>query len=171
MTVDSANNAYVLATIFSLAHPYGTVSILSSFDFDNKDNGSPANGKRQNLLLCTKTNSFILIGVGSCDGTGGADGWRCQHRWTAISGMVAFRNNVGDAELTNWESPASSQIAFSRGDAGFVAINNGDSEWTQTFSVSLADGTYCDAVTGAVADGACSGDSCVFSSLHLNVIS
>ena len=84
--------------VFSLAHPYGTPTILSSYSgFTNSDAGSP-NG-----------------GVGTCSGTGGANGWLCQHRWVAIAGMVGFRNNVGSAALTNWVSPQGSQIAFGRG--------------------------------------------------------
>ena len=84
--------------IFSLAHPYGTPTILSSYSgFTNSDAGAP-NG-----------------GVGTCSGTGGANGWLCQHRWIAIAGMVGFRNNVGTAPMTNWQSPQSQQIAFGRG--------------------------------------------------------
>ena len=84
--------------IFSLAHPYGTPTILSSYSgFTNTDAGAP-NG-----------------GVGTCSGAGGANGWLCQHRWTAVAGMVGFRNNAGSAGLTNWVSPHGSRIAFGRG--------------------------------------------------------
>ncbi|KAF7348959.1 Alpha-amylase [Mycena venus] len=41
--------------------------------------------------------------------------------------MVGFRNQVGTAAITNWVSPQAQQIAFGRGSAGFVAINNADS--------------------------------------------
>jgi hypothetical protein len=56
-----------------------------------------------------------ILGVGTCTISGGTGGWLCQHRDTAISGMVGFRNNVGSAALTNWVSPQSQQIAFGRG--------------------------------------------------------
>ena len=94
---NSPSNTYVTATIFSLAHPYGTPTILSSYSFSDTDAGAP-NG-----------------GTGTCTGTGGENGWLCQHRWVAFSGMVGFRNNVGDAELTDGVSPQSEQIAFGRG--------------------------------------------------------
>ena len=84
--------------IFSLAHPYGTPTILSSFEFSNSDDGAP-NGN-----------------AGTCSDDGGASGWICQHRWPAVRNMVAFRNEVGDAELTDWVSPQGSQIAFGRGE-------------------------------------------------------
>lgn len=96
---NSPNNAYTLAMIFSLAHPYGTPSILSSYSgFTDTDAGAP-NG-----------------GAGTCSGSGGSNGWLCQHRWTAVAGMVGFRNTVGSAALNNWVSPQSSQIAFGRGE-------------------------------------------------------
>ncbi|KAK0448445.1 glycoside hydrolase family 13 protein [Desarmillaria tabescens] len=139
LNVNSANNAYVIATIFSLAHPYGTPTILSSYQYSTTDDGAPNNG------------------VGTCSGTGGANGWYCQHRWIAFTGMVGFRNNVGSAALTDWVSPQSSQIAFGRGSAGFVAINNAASDWTSSFTSSLADGSYCDVISGTSSDGTCTG--------------
>ncbi|KAK0475258.1 glycoside hydrolase family 13 protein [Armillaria novae-zelandiae] len=139
LNVNSANNAYVIATIFSLAHPYGTPTILSSYQFSTTDDGAPNNG------------------VGTCSGTGGANGWYCQHRWIAFTGLVGFRNNVGSAALTDWVSPQSSQIAFGRGSAGFVAINNAASDWTSSFTTSLAAGSYCDVVSGTSSDSTCTG--------------
>ncbi|TFK84770.1 carbohydrate-binding module family 20 protein [Polyporus arcularius HHB13444] len=139
---NSPSNTYVSAMVFSLAHPYGTPTILSSYSgFTNTDAGAP-NG-----------------GVGTCSGSGGSNGWFCQHRWIAIAGMVGFRNNVGNAALTNWVSPQGSQIAFGRGALGFVAINNADSAWSATFSTSLPDGTYCDVISGASSSGSCTGSS------------
>ncbi|KAI0366013.1 glycoside hydrolase [Pilatotrama ljubarskyi] len=139
---NSPSNTYVTAMIFSLAHPYGTPTILSSYSgFTNTDAGAP-NG-----------------GTGTCSGSGGANGWLCQHRWTAVAGMVGFRNNVGSAALTNWQSPQSQQIAFGRGALGFVAINNADSAWSTTFTTSLPDGSYCDVVSGTSSNGGCTGSS------------
>ncbi|KAL1745528.1 glycoside hydrolase superfamily [Schizophyllum fasciatum] len=140
LNYNSPNNIYTTAMIFSLAHPYGTPTILSSFEFSDKDSGAP-NGN-----------------AGTCSDNGGANGWLCQHRWTAVANMVAFRNEVGDAELNNWVSPQGSQIAFGRGSAGFVAINNGDSEWSTTFTTSIADGSYCDVISG-FSNGTCSGNT------------
>ncbi|KAL0572053.1 hypothetical protein V5O48_009911 [Marasmius crinis-equi] len=136
----SPSNTYVTGTIFSLAHPYGTPTVLSSYSFSSTDDGAP-NG-----------------GAGTCSTTGGANGWLCQHRWIAFSGMVGFRNTVGSAPLNNWVSSQSQQIAFGRGSAGFVAINNADSAWSATFTTSLADGDYCDVISGkSESSGSCTG--------------
>ncbi|KAJ8089118.1 hypothetical protein PM082_014366 [Marasmius tenuissimus] len=136
---NSPSNTYVTATVFSLAHPYGTPTVLSSYSFSNNDAGGP-NG-----------------GTGTCSATGGSNGWLCQHRWVAFSGMVGFRNTVGSAGITNWTSPQSQQIAFGRGSAGYVAINNADSAWSATFRTSLADGSYCDVISGKSSSGSCTG--------------
>ncbi|KAJ7175109.1 glycoside hydrolase family 13 protein [Mycena crocata] len=139
LNINSPSNTYITATIFSLAHPYGTPTILSSYSFGTVDDGAPSGG------------------AGACSATGGANGWLCQHRFVAISGMVGFRNQVGSAALTNWVSPQSQQIAFGRGSAGFVAINNADSAWSATFTTSLANGAYCDVISGKSSAGACTG--------------
>lgn len=84
------------------AHPYGHPSILSSFAFQNKDDGAP-NG-----------------GYGTCTVEGGSNGWNCQHRWPAISGMVGFRNvvnAVGQEKMVNWTSERAiggGRVAFGR---------------------------------------------------------
>lgn len=97
----SANNAYVLATIFSLAHPYGTPTVLSSYSFSDTNAGAPNNG------------------YGTCSGTGGSNGWLCQHRWIAFAGMTGFHNTVGTGSLNNWIAPSSQRIAFGRGASPF----------------------------------------------------
>ncbi|KIJ56431.1 carbohydrate-binding module family 20 protein, partial [Sphaerobolus stellatus SS14] len=145
LNYNSASNTYVLATIFSLAHPYGTPSVLSSYTFSDTDDGSP-NG-----------------GTGTCSATGGTNGWLCQHRWPAFVGMVTFRNSVS-GNVTNFVSGGSQQIAFGRGSTGFLAINNQDSTWTSTFQTSLPAGTYCDVVAGPLSNGACQGASITVSS-------
>ncbi|KDR78015.1 hypothetical protein GALMADRAFT_244986 [Galerina marginata CBS 339.88] len=135
----SPSNTYITATIFSLAHPYGTPTVLSSYSFSTTDDGAP-NG-----------------GVGICSATGGSGGWLCQHRLVAISGMVGFRNNVGTSAITNWVSPQSEQIAFGRGALGFVAINNADFAWSTSFTTSLPPGSYCDVISGRSSSGSCTG--------------
>ncbi|KAJ7691417.1 hypothetical protein B0H17DRAFT_1201064 [Mycena rosella] len=100
--INSPSNTYITAMIFSLAHSYGTPTILSSYTCATIDDGAP-NG-----------------GVGTCSATDGSDGWLCQHRFVAFTGMVGFRNQVGSAAITNWVSPQAQKIAFGRGSAGFT---------------------------------------------------
>ncbi|CAK5270005.1 unnamed protein product [Mycena citricolor] len=139
LNINSPSNTYITATIFSLAHPYGSPTILSSYSFTAYDDGAP-NGN-----------------AGVCSATGGASGWLCQHRFIAFTGMVGWRNQVGSAAMVNWIAPSSQQIAFGRGTAGFVAINNADSAWTATFTTSLPNNAYCDVISGSSKGGACTG--------------
>ncbi|KAJ3540767.1 hypothetical protein NMY22_g4158 [Coprinellus aureogranulatus] len=139
LTVNSPKNAYVLGYIFSLAHPYGTPTVLSGFSFSNYDQGAPNNG------------------AGTCSANGSGGGWNCEHRWPAVSGMVRFRNAAGSNALANWYSPARERIAFGRGNAAFVAINNRDDAWNDTFQTSLPAGTYCEAISGKPSGSGCTG--------------
>ncbi|KDQ58178.1 glycoside hydrolase family 13 protein [Jaapia argillacea MUCL 33604] len=133
----AASNMYILATIFSLAYPYGRPSVLSGYDFQNIDVGSPNNG------------------AGTCSNNGGAAGWLCQHRWTAFAGMVGWRNKAGKAPVTNWFASGSQQIAFGRGSVAFIVINNADAHWSGKFNTSLPAGTYCDVIHGTITPGRC----------------
>jgi hypothetical protein len=126
-----------------LAYPYGTPTILSSYDYANRDDGGPNNG------------------FGTCNGNSGAGGWLCQHRWIPFSGMVGWRNTVaGATQIDNWFSPRDqpNQIAFGRGNKGFVAINNADMVWNDILRTGLVDGVYCDVVSGWKEMGKCTGN-------------
>lgn len=106
--------AYTLANVFLLAHPYGSPNVYSGYEFSDQDAGPPSGG----------------------------DGWTNTHAKPEITGMVGFHNTVGQAELKDWWSEGQA-LAFSRGDKGFVALNNGDGELDQSFQTSLPAGTYC----------------------------
>ncbi|KAG8888943.1 hypothetical protein FRB98_006341 [Tulasnella sp. 332] len=162
----SPNNQYTLAHVLALSIPYGTPSILSSYAFSSYDQGAPNSGKSKGdspMRAPTKAAPPIpYIGAGTCyGGGGGLNGWLCQHRWTAIAGMIGFYNRVSGSAVNNWVSDAAAHIAYGRGSAGFVAINTASSSWTTTFSSSLPSGVYCDVVNGAVVSGSssCSGPS------------
>lgn len=141
MTANSANNIYTLAHVWILAHPFGSPTVLSSYQFSDGDSGAP-NGN-----------------YGTCSGNDGTNGWYCQHRWTSISGMVGFRNAVQTAGITNWVSPSSQLVAFGRGNFGFVVINNTDQGWSSTFQTSLPAGTYCNVIDGVKNGGSCTGST------------
>ena len=68
----------------------------------------------------------------------------------AIANMVAFRSVTNGEAVTNWWSNGGNQIAFGRGDKGYVAINYTGSDLTRTFATSMAAGTYCDVTKGVL---------------------
>lgn len=124
---------YNLANVFMLAYPYGYPKVMSGYYFDDTDAGPPA-------------------GASNCDNSA----WVCQHHWSNIANMVAFRNYTVNAwSVDNWWDNGSNQIAFSRGNKGFVVINNEDYALSQTLYTGLPAGDYCNILAG---DNACSGD-------------
>ncbi|XP_065073859.1 alpha-amylase 1-like [Ochlerotatus camptorhynchus] len=136
---------YKMASAFMLAHPYGIVRVMSSFFFDNGDQGPPmdANG---NLI------SPSINPDGSC-----GNGWACEHRWRQIANMVGFRNAVRGTGLNDWWSNGSQQIAFCRGGSGFVAFNLESFDLNQSMQTCLPAGTYCDVISGNKEAGGCTG--------------
>ncbi|CAM4239143.1 alpha-amylase [Pseudoalteromonas byunsanensis] len=124
---------YDLANVFMLAYPYGYPKVMSSYDFNHdSDAGAPAVSVHDNGQL----NCF-------------AHQWQCEHRHSLISGAVDFRNNTtGHWQVSNWWDNGNNQIAFSRGDEGFVAINRESGAMQQYLQTGLAQGVYCDVLSG-----------------------
>lgn len=118
-----AGATYTLANVYLLAWPYGSPNVYSGYEFSDNDAGPPNGGT-----------------VNACY----ADGWKCQHAWPQIAGMVGFRNAVSGTAVTNWWSNGNNAIAFGRGSKGFVAINHESGALTQTYTTSLPAGSYCD---------------------------
>jgi alpha-amylase len=75
--------------------------------------------------------------------------------------MIGFRRVVAGTALTGWWDNGANAIALSRGDKGFVAINNEASALEIATTTGLAAGTYCDRITGGLAGGACAGTAVV----------
>jgi alpha-amylase len=66
--------------------------------------------------------------------------------------MVGFRNATqAVAEVTDWWSNQANQIAFGRGDLGFVVINREAVPLTHRFQTQLPQGRYCNVVQGGLA--------------------
>lgn len=124
---------YNLANVFMLAWPYGYPKVMSSYAFSDSEQGPPAQSVYQN-------------GSAQC-----GSAWVCEHRWDSIANMVGFRAETDGQGVNNWWDNGNNQIAFSRGNAGFVAINREGNSLSRTFSTTLADGNY----RNVAGDGAC----------------
>ena len=75
-----------MAVAFMLAWPYGYPRVMSSFFFDDTDQGPPQDG-----------NGNILSPIINSDDTCG-NGWVCEHRWRQIYNMVKFSIVVAGTE-------------------------------------------------------------------------
>lgn len=71
--------------------------------------------------------------------------------------MARFRKVVGQSNVMNWWDNGYHQISFSRGNLGFVVINNDDSDLSRTVVTGLPQGTYCDIISGKKENGSCTG--------------
>lgn len=137
---------YTLANVFMLAYPYGHVRVMSSFAFDDSDQGPPMDDAGNPLAVYQQ-------GQATC-----FEAWICEHRWTAITNMVGFHNATADRfDVTDWWSNGSNQIAFGRGELGYVVINQDSQPLSRTWQTQLPAGRYCNVITGAIAAG---GDRC-----------
>jgi alpha-amylase len=133
---------YDLANIFMLAFPYGYPLIMSSYDFSDSEQGPPSDANGH-------TYSVYTNGKANCFGE-----WKCEHRRSPIANMVGFRNYTTSNQMTDWWSNDGNQIAFGRGDRGFVVINRESTPLNRTFQTGLPEGVYCDVISGdRTADG------------------
>ncbi|NEQ52748.1 MAG: ATPase [Leptolyngbya sp. SIO3F4] len=125
--------SYRLANVFMLAWPYGTPKVMSSYDWPKELGtwvGPPANEQGQTLNV-------------SC-----GDRWVCEHRWPEITNMVKFRNiTQGTTTVNHWWDNGNNQIAFARGDRGFVVINNENAALDETLITGLPEGQYCNVLS------------------------
>jgi alpha-amylase len=133
-----------------LAQPYGYPSILSSYAFTcpiGNSMGPPSDpGGLTKDVVCAPELSMAAIGQ-----------WVCEHRDPMIAAMVGFRRAVAGEAVTDWWDNGANAIAFSRGDRGFVAINNETTAVAIDLPTGLAPGTYCDLLAGGLAAGGCAG--------------
>lgn len=133
---------YDLANVYMLAWPYGYPKVMSSFDFSDTDAGPPSAPVHDNGNL-------------NCYGSD----WKCEHRWRPIANMVAFRSTTAGQGVNNWWDNGGNQIAFSRGNAGFVVINREGYQLSQTFTTALPEGEYCNVIDGDFNAGQCTGET------------
>jgi alpha-amylase len=130
---------YTLADVFELGWDFGTPNIMSSFTFAGFDDSPPSDSGGQ-------------VSSVSCGG-----GWQCQHRSRAVANMVGFHNAVRGTSVAHWWDDGANLIAFSRGSAGWISINNAGGAQSRTFATGLPAGTYCDVIHGDYSNGGCSG--------------
>ncbi|MFC7762730.1 carbohydrate-binding module family 20 domain-containing protein [Catellatospora bangladeshensis] len=133
---------YYLADAFMMAHPYGTVQLMSSYAFTAQAQGPPSSSN------------------GTTNATNCGNGqWICEHRNEQVAGMPSFRNATEGTGITNTVTDGNGRLAFARGNRGYAAFNATGEAWNRTFTTSLPDGTYCNVARGTynTSTGACTG--------------
>ena len=137
------SHRYDLANIFMLAQGYGEAQLHSGFRFTNQDQDRPSASPYVNGVAQVNVN------------------WDFIHRWGDIAPMVKFRSAAHGQAQQNWVTGNANQIAFGRGNVGFVALNNTTAAWQRSFYTGLPAGTYCNVVHGVknAAGTACASDT------------
>jgi alpha-amylase len=130
--------AYDLATVFMLAWPYGYPSLLSSYAFNRatgpgRDAGPPAEAPD--------------CAAGAAPATA-TSGWLCEHRRPYVAPLLALRKAATGQPVTDWWDDGTNAVAFGRGAAAYVVINNEATPLHRTFTTSLPAGTYRDLYGG-----------------------
>lgn len=78
--------------------------------------------------------------------------------------MIDFRNVVEGEPVANWWDNWNNQIAFSRGNKGFVAFNNQNYDMNESLQTGLPTGAYCDVISGQRSGSSCTGKMVVVDS-------
>jgi len=122
---------YMLATIFMLAHPYGYPRIMSSYYFSDTEAGPT--GQRVHSpgqLHCGNGMAYV-----------------CEHRWTAVANMVAWRKSAGNSGMSSWTSPGPDLASFCRGVTACIMFNlMPSSHWDFSVVVTMPPGDYCNII-------------------------
>ena len=151
---------YDLANVFMLAWPYGYPQVMSSYAFNNSGTSYDASfGPPHQANGATRGPWSGGASAPACfDRNRG--GWVCEHRFRPIANMVGFRNATASSwTVNNWWDNGNNQIAFGRGDKGFVVINKEGGTLSRSFQTGLPAGTYCDVISGEPTATGCSGAS------------
>ncbi|XP_032074411.1 pancreatic alpha-amylase-like [Thamnophis elegans] len=145
---------YKMGVGFMLAHPYGFTRIMSSFRWPRYfQNGEDINSWVGPPSYEDGSIKSVTINPDTTCG----NGWICEHRWRQIRNMVIFRNVVDGQPFTNWWDNNSNQVAFGRGNQGFIVFNNDDWNLTATLQTGLPEGIYCDIISGQKEGNTCTG--------------
>ncbi|HMA23061.1 MAG TPA: alpha amylase C-terminal domain-containing protein, partial [Gemmatimonadaceae bacterium] len=143
-------NVFRIANVWLLAQPYGYPSILSSYAFAcpiGNSMGPPSDADgNTNDVTCATTLETATIGQ-----------WVCEHRDRYIRDMIGFRHVAAGTNVNHWWDDGANAIAFSRGDKGFVAINNESLALSTKVATGVPPGSYCDLLTGGKVGAACVG--------------
>lgn len=107
-----------LAQVYTLAWPYGNPVLTSEFAWSSTDQGPPSDGSGFTVGAYRAGDTTVPSGCAN------ASPWVCEHRWGNIANMIGFRAATAGAwRVDNVWDNGFQQIAFSRGNLGFGAIN------------------------------------------------
>jgi len=138
--------------------------LLTYLQTDRQTAGCMSDGMLTVFVVCTSSNDWMgpphnadwtISDVQVDSSTEQCLGdWVCEHRWPVVKAMVEWRSMAMDSPLRHWWTDGQRQIAFSRADRAFIAINDDHSKTLdEQLQTGLPAGVYCDVISGGLADG------------------
>jgi len=119
---------YDLAVAFMLAHPYGYPLVMSSYAFEDDQQGPP------------NVSPHVTGGCG--------DTWICEHRRESTIAMLQFRAATRTVESFSWAIIDNAVLSIGREDKGHVLINTAERALNVSAATSLSPGEYSDLISG-----------------------
>ena len=136
---------YQLAHIFMLATPFGIPEIYTGYSFSDENYGPNTDPNTGKILPATCPKIDTRPTTITKDGV-----YTCVERWTAIQGMIAWRDAAGTAKQTRsyyTKYAVGKILQFNRG-TNFIAMNPTGSSQKATVKTFLPAGSYCDVISG-----------------------
>ena len=140
---------YTAAISFMLAFDYGFTRVMSSYYFGEDTDQGPPNLGDENFT----TAEVEINDDGSCGG-----GWVCEHRWNAISKMVAFRTAVSGTPSDGFWSEGDS-VGIARVGKGYFAMTKGS--LNKEVQTQMPGGQYINIIDGSKVDVAQDGSATI----------
>ena len=140
LNLDDAK-AQELAEIYTLSRKFGKPMVYSSFVFATTDDAPRVNPYAQ------IENATCISGSAVARSSYKVDQWACQHRWTSVKGMLAWRDTVGNAAETDVRG-SRGVLSYGRSNLGHVIFNSNAKLTAVKVKTRLPGGYYCDLVTG-----------------------
>lgn len=129
------NRLYALAHVLMMGLPHADVKVMSSYDFNDSDQGPPSIPVHE----LGKVNCFKQ--------------WKCEHRWELIAKMAKFRKEMSGLGTQKWWNNGKNRLAFARGKKGFVVINKEREFFDSWLDTGLPQGRYCNLSKGGIQEG------------------
>lgn len=152
---------YQMAFAWILAEPYGKPMLYSGYTFfdDNAEAPQNSNGKIQNAI-CASSAEVKFNRRSPTESTYDQGEFTCVQRWTALAGMIGWRDAVGAATKNNQIAKAG-VYGFSRDRVGYVLFNSNARTYSAVkMKTGLPAGTYCDMYSGGKNPIKVAGKSC-----------
>lgn len=137
---------FQLAHLLQLSSPYGIPQIYTGYGFSYENDG-PAEDPNTGLVKLAKCpKNFYQPATSLSYGV-----YSCAHRWTAIRGMIKWRDAAGADQISHGAytrvSGASYVLRLNRG-GNWVAMNPTEKPLKAKLNTYLPAGKYCDVISG-----------------------